>query len=448
MSVRLRSLRFRLLLGSACWVVLALVGAGFVISLLLEDHARRTLESRLDAAMIALMATAEFSDDETLGLLRLPAEPDFERVGSGWYWQIGNAQEALLSSRSLWNWQLEAPEERAGPGPHGAVVSGPDGENLLVRWRSFTAPGGPQLLTVLVAAPASILAEEVDRIQTPLYASLSVLGLGLLAAVFLQVTVGLRPLSSVRSQLAAVREGKADSLPSAEVAELESLTNEINALLAQSRSVVGRARTHVGNLAHSIKTPLAVLANGVEGSSDPAVRALSPDVARLQRLVDYHLRRARAAGELATLAGAPPVAEVAGELAILFRRLHSGKQLEIAVDVPAGLRFPGERGDLEELLGNLLDNAAKWCLRQVRVTASLADQDLLLVIEDDGPGMSPAECQQVTGRGVRLDEDVAGHGLGLAINRDLAALYGGGLELGRSALGGLRASVRVPRRAA
>jgi signal transduction histidine kinase len=448
MSVRLRSLRVRLLLGSACWVLLALAAAGFAISLLLEDHARRTLESRLDAAMIALMASAEFSDDETLELLRLPAEPDFERVGSGWYWQIGSEEEPLLRSRSLWTWQLQAPDGWTGPGPHGAMVSGPDAEALLVRWRSFTAPGGPQPLTVLVAAPASILAEEVDRIQTPLYASLGLLGLGLLAAVFLQVTVGLRPLSSVRSQLAAVREGKADRLPSTEVAELESLTDEINALLAQSRSVVGRARTHVGNLAHSIKTPLAVLANGVQASGDPAVRALAPDVARLQRLVDYHLRRARAAGEPASLAGVPAVAEVAGELAGLLHRLHAEKTLEIVVDVPAGLRFPGERGDLEELLGNLLDNAAKWCRRQVRVSASLADQDLLLVVEDDGPGMSPAECQRVTGRGVRLDEDVAGHGLGLAITRDLIALYGGRLELGQSALGGLGASVRIPRRAA
>jgi len=423
MSVRLRSLRVRLLLGSACWVLLALAAAGFAISLLLEDHARRTLESRLDAAMIALMASAEFSDDETLELLRLPAEPDFERVGSGWYWQIGSEEEPLLRSRSLWTWQLQAPDGWTGPGPHGAMVSGPDAEALLVRWRSFTAPGGPQPLTVLVAAPASILAEEVDRIQTPLYASLGLLGLGLLAAVFLQVTVGLRPLSSVRSQLAAVREGKADRLPSTEVAELESLTDEINTLLAQ-------------------------LANGVQASGDPAVRALAPDVARLQRLVDYHLRRARAAGEPASLAGVPAVAEVAGELAGLLHRLHAEKTLEIVVDVPAGLRFPGERGDLEELLGNLLDNAAKWCRRQVRVSASLADQDLLLVVEDDGPGMSPAECQRVTGRGVRLDEDVAGHGLGLAITRDLIALYGGRLELGQSALGGLGASVRIPRRAA
>jgi len=441
-----RSLRLRLLAAAAVWVGIALLLAGLVFDQLLRSQFQQLIEARLDAEMLGIMAAVEFDETGTIILLREPAEPAFERVGSGWYWQVSDEDTSLLSSRSLRAASLDWPAAVPGQGIGSARAVTADRRELLVRWRMFSAPGDARQLLIQVTAPLDLLSGEMQRIRVPLMIALLVLGGGLLLAVWLQISFGLKPLAEVRSQLAAVRAGESDRIAPAPVTEIAPLTAEINALIAHGEGAIQHARTHVGNLAHSLKTPLAAILNHVRASSDPGVRQLEQELLRMQQLTELHLRRAQLAGGPAPLSPGTAVAPVAREMAALLQRVHQERGIKVQLDVAEELRFPGEAADLQELLGNLLDNALKWAYSEVRLTAVNTADGIALSVEDDGPGMAASEFSKVTARGVRLDEQVAGHGLGLAIIQDLCQLYGGQLSLKPGRMGGLCATIQVPRR--
>lgn len=440
-----RSLRFRLVAAAAFWVLLALVLTGTVVSELLRGQFKQLLEARLDTEMLGLMAGAEFEDNGALVLQREPPEPAFTRIGSGWYWQIDDGEGVLLSSRSLTDRSLPPPPLVQPTGPSTHLASDPDGLPLLIRSRQFSAPGDPRLLLVQVAMPMELLTREVDRIRRPLLIALLVLGGSLLMAVGVQIGFGLRPLAQLRRQLLAVRAGECTHIGSAPVSELEPLTDEINALIAHAEGTLQHARAHVGNLAHGLKTPLTAVLNGIRASGDPKVQALETELLRMQQLVELHLRRARHAGPAAPLSAGTLVAPLVREFVSLMERVHADRALAVQQEVPADLRFAGEAGDLQELVGNLLDNAWKWATSMVRIRGGTTSDGITLSIEDDGPGMNSAVLERARLRGVRLDETVPGHGLGLAIVSDLCQLHGGALELARSELGGLCATLRLPR---
>jgi signal transduction histidine kinase len=280
------------------------------------------------------------------------------------------------------------------------------------------------------------VAREVAAIRRPLMNALAVLGLALAAAIAVQVRVGLAPLRRLVGAVAAVREGRAERLPAARDAELVPLVAEINDLLDDNRAVIARARTHAGNLAHALKTPLSVLAN----APDPAtVQAM---VGRMDGLIGYHLRRARLAGAGLSAAARTPLGGVLEDLSLVLRGALAARDLRLTVEGEAV--FAGERQDAEEMLGNLLENAAKWARSAVAVRLETAGGRVRVSIEDDGPGIPPEARAFVLGRGARLDEGTPGTGLGLPIVADLAALYGGGLTLGESAMGGLAAQLDLP----
>lgn len=432
------SLRARLLGSAGLWSALALIAVGIFIYWLFKAHAERTFDARLEANLLGLMASVEFNEQGQLVKTRDVGGPQFDRIYSGWYWQIAHEGEVLIASRSLLDASLAVPPVSAGA----FSLAGPDKEPLRARARQFSAPGSGPGLTITVAGPQQDIDHALSQIILPLGASLGALGIGLGLAVWWQVRWGLTPLMRLRRDLLAVRQGRRDRLALATVEELKPLVEEINALVQHNREVIARSRQHVGNLAHGLKTPLAMLVNTLTKAqvNDPVV---SEALTRLQRLVDHHLRRARAVGAGYHLGERTPVADTLEGLVVVMRHVYP----QVAIDVRCDpeLAFRGESQDLDELLGNLLDNACKWAQRQVTVEAHLETPSTLhLVISDDGPGMSEQQRVKAVERGERFDESTPGDGLGLAIVQDLAQLYGGQLTLAEGSAGGLSVQLVLP----
>jgi signal transduction histidine kinase len=274
--------------------------------------------------------------------------------------------------------------------------------------------------------------------------TLGVLGLGLVAAAFAQVSFGLRPLDRMRDEVAEVRAGRATRLIGPFAAEIEPIADELNGLLDHNREILERARTQAGNLAHALKTPLAVLRNEADHIDDKPAAILRRETALMQDQINRHLSRARSAGSRGVLGARSDMAEVAVALKRTLGRIHKDRAVDISLQGVDGLSFQGERQDLEEMLGNLMDNGCKWAASQVRVQGRREGGWLLISVEDDGPGIPEDALSEVIDRGMRLDETMPGSGLGLSIVRDIAGLYEGKLELDRSPLGGLAARLRLP----
>ncbi|HXB51412.1 MAG TPA: HAMP domain-containing sensor histidine kinase, partial [Rhizomicrobium sp.] len=307
----------------------------------------------------------------------------------------------------------------------------------------------PDTYTFLVAGDMAEVDRQTTEFNTTLFWSFLLLGAGLIGAILVQVKIGLSPLRHVSEALTRIRDGKARRLDGRFPTEIAPLAGELNSLIQHSEEVVGRARTHVSNLAHFLKTPLSVLAAEADAHEhDPDAAALAEMVKRqvfsMRRQVDHYLSRARAAGSLDVLGNRTQVCAVLDDLARVIARIHAARGIVVDAECTGDLYFRGERQDLEEMLGNLIDNACKWARARVRVRCERQGGRLVLTIEDDGPGLSVEQRSQVGERGERLDETVPGSGLGLAIVRDISKLYGGFFGLDESSLGGLLARLELP----
>ena len=438
------SIAFRLVVGAALWIAAALIAGGLLLSALFRDYVERNFDSRMSVFLDALVAASEIDGAGQIALANPPGEPRFDQPYSGWYWQVSDAGGLRQASRSLWDQTLALVEGA----PTGAIQSfaatGPNGQRLRVLQRDVILPesGGP--LHYAVAADSAELDAELAPFNQTLVWSLAVLGLGLIGAVLIQVPFGLRPLWRLRAALAEIRAGRAERLDGDYPTELKPLANELNALISHNAQVLERARTHVGNLAHALKTPLAVLNNEAARDTGSLGQTVARQVAVMRRWVDHYLARARAAATVDLIGARTEIAGVVADLSRTLMRIHAERQVMVEAAVAPELAFRGDRQDLEEMLGNLMDNGCKWARRRVRVEGRSQTRDLVLTIDDDGRGLDPAERAEALGRGRRLDESVTGSGLGLAIVRDIAELYGGRLELDASPLGGLRAILVLP----
>lgn len=438
MAERPASLRRRLILAALLWLALALAASGLVLRIAFEDSIERTFQLRLLTAVRSLAAVLEVDGNGTPVLARPLGDPRFDQPFSGWYWQIADDGGALLRSRSLWDTILPV-EPAAEPGGIAfARVIGPQGQRLLTAERDLTFPDRDRPLHVAVAASRHDIDRELKTFDRLLLLSFVLLAAGLAAAMAVQVSYGLKPLKRLTGELEALRSRAGGRLSGGYPAEIAPLAEALNNVLDHDARLVERARTHVGNLAHGLKTPLSVMrAELSSASADPAVLAAQVD--RMGRLVEHHLTRARAEASSARALGTTvPVAGTVADIAAMLARIHAHKGLDLSQSCDPAARFAGDADDLAELAGNLMENACKWAASRVRVSVQ-AGPPLVLAVEDDGPGLSEQQCAQATRRGARLDESAPGHGLGLSIVRDLAELYGGRLELDRSELGGLRA---------
>ncbi|MDQ1899264.1 HAMP domain-containing sensor histidine kinase [Paracoccus sp. WLY502] len=430
----MRSIRGRLLLLAAVWLAAALLAAFLFISSLLRDFITDRFDAEMAAVADGLIASLDLNDEGRIELDDPPTDPRFRLPFSGWYWQVASEAGVIARSDSLLDGLLRGPEGDFS----GGLGVGADGAVLRVLRRQVTLPDEAVRIAVTVTAPRAQIDDSLRQISRPLGVALAALGVVLALASVVQVTAGLTSLNRLRRDLARVRAGTSDRLALPDVSELRPLTAEINAALDQNADLLARSRQHLGNLAHSLKTPLASLAN--ELPLDHRGQAL---ITRMDRLIGWHLRRARSAGPRA-LGQRTPVRPVIDDILMVLRWPMQDKGMTAQVDCPDDAAFAGERQDLEEMIGNLCDNAVKWGRSHLAITVSQSP-GLTIRIDDDGPGMVETDAPRALIRGGRLDEHGAsGSGLGLAIVADLAALHGGGLRLERSALGGLAAVLELP----
>jgi signal transduction histidine kinase len=323
---------------------------------------------------------------------------------------------------------------------------GPGGKPLRMRMREVHPAEGPvDTLILSVAADEALWAEPIDRFDRMLAMALGILALGMAAAAWMLVGFGLRPLARLRARLAALREGRADRIEGEFPMEVQPLVEDFNLVLSRNAEGLERARMQAGNLAHALKTPLAVLASAAQ-AGDPALpRLVAEQVEAARRQVDYHLARARAAAAVRVTGMRSPILPLLQGLVRVMDRVHAERGLTYDLDgVPGDLAFRGEAQDFQEMLGNVLDNAGKWARRRVCVTARREDGELSIRVEDDGPGLSPERAEMVFERGRRADERTPGSGLGLGIVRDLADLYGGWARIEAGDLGGARVVITLP----
>jgi signal transduction histidine kinase len=454
---RLDSLAGRLIAAAAVWTVLGLVGGGILISGVFRASVQSSFDARLKFDLDDMIAAAEVDPSGNVSLRTRFADPRFERVYSGWYWQImpigpkGADPNNSQISRSLFDRTIKITNSyKIGQLIWGHGV-GPDDQTVrIVAQRiefpiaATKNPNDTRAYNFLVAGDSSEVEAEVQRFNGTLIWSFALLGLGLIGAIFIQVRVGLQPLRRVSDALARIRDGDARRLEGKFPAEIAPLASELNSLIGHSEEVVGRARTHVSNLAHSLKTPLTVLTSEASANPGPFADTVLKQAAAMRRQVDHYLVRARAAGALDVLGSRTQIKPVLDDLARVLTRIHAERGIAVGVDCPATLYFRGEKQDLEEMVGNLMDNACKWAFSKVAVSASRIDGSFALAVGDDGAGLDPEEREKVGERGERLDETVPGTGLGLAIVRDIAKLYGGSMVLGNSPLGGLEVVLTLP----
>jgi signal transduction histidine kinase len=455
---RFDSLAARLIAVAAIWTLLGLLVGGYALSGVFRSSVESDFDSRLKSELDDMIAAAVPSPSGEVSLQGRFADPRYERVYSGWYWQIvpegpkgprvGDAQ----ISRSLFDRTIKVTDSRTAAGVTWGHGDGPEEQHLRFVSQRIefppqpkALPGAPRSFQFLVAADITVLENEVSRFNGTLIWSFALLGLGLIGAIFIQVRIGLQPLGRVSQSLARIREGRARRLDGEFPAEVAPLAGELNSLIEHSTEVVGRARTHVSNLAHFLKTPLTVLTSEAEANPGPLADAVKRQVTTMRRQVDHYLTRARVAGTVDVLGNRTPAKPVLDDLARVLKRMHAQRELSVEVDCPPALAFRGERQDLEEMAGNLIDNACKWARSKVRVTARRMSPTVLeLLVEDDGDGLSIEDRARVGARGERLDETVPGSGLGLAIVRDIAKLYGGQMTLDEANLGGLQVRLELP----
>lgn len=440
------SLTFRLIVGASLLCGATLLVAYITLTALFDLHLKRGVDADLTDRLDELAAGLETSPDGTITLARAPDMPKYDRQLSGQYWQIEVASQPPIRSRSLWDARLPGAFAGADLGEIALrEVRGPRSERLRLAQRTLQFEPLDTAVTFSVAAdlaPVSAAARQFSRI---LAVTLAVLGLGLVAAVVLQVRVGLRPLDGIKSALAAIRAGAMHRLAGDVPTEIAPLAAELNALLDHHRSLIERARGQAGDLAHALKTPLAVLRNEMENEEMPDRAVALEQIVAMTDAVQHHLARAQAAGGVRLLGVRADAAQAIEALARTLPRMTAEREIEVKVDLASRpLWFAGEAQDLSELLGNLLENACKWAAHRVRIAAARRGDRLQVEIGDDGPGIAAEQRAAALQRGGRLDERKPGSGLGLAIALDLATLYGGSLTLGRSPLGGLQVELDLP----
>jgi signal transduction histidine kinase len=455
------SLALRLFLSATASIVVILVATGIVLSSLYRHGVERAFDRRLGVYLKTLVADIASPDEQAAD--RFPqslGEPLFELPLSGWYWQVTRLDQTkpeLRSSRSLWDAGLphlqDAGVAADSGGARQGYVQGPADQRLRMVERTIDL-GEDGRFVVAVAGDAAEIDEELRAFDEALLVTFGVLAVVLLFTTMFQVRFGLAPLKRISEGLAAIRSGTAERLQGRFPEEIAPLARETNALIDANRDIVQRARTHVGNLAHALKTPLSVMVNEAAArGDDPLAGKVREQIGIMRDQVSRHLERARLAARLTVVATVTEVQPVVTALARTMEKIHHDRGVAIDVEAPADARFLGERQDLEEMVGNLVDNACKWA--RSRVTVEVLPERpkgangapvVRLVIDDDGPGLTAAEREQVqmAPRGRRLDETKPGSGLGLSIVVELANLYGGELALGTAPIGGLRAELVLP----
>ncbi len=456
--MRRSSLATRLFLSATAWVAVILLITGVILSSVYRDATERAFDRRLNLYLRTLVAEVATPDEPPDRQFQSLGEPLFELPLSGWYWQITRTdteKDDARASRSLWDKKLPKLEEHgselSAAGIRLGYVEGPEGQTLRMVERPVDLGADGKFL-VDVAGDASEIFDETRNFDYYLGGTFVALSIVLVLTTIFQVRFGLAPLKRISDAIADIRSGRAERLEGEFPVEIAPLARETNALIDANREIVERARTHVGNLAHAIKTPLSVIVNeATSHTSEPFAAKVLEQADVMRDQVAHHLERARIAARVTIVGTVTEVGPVLDALRRTMEKIHRDRDIAIEVSAGSKATFRGERQDLEEMVGNLVDNACKWAASRVSIEV-LADEAkepgaapmLRILVDDDGRGLSEKERAQVSRRGQRLDESKPGSGLGLSIVIDLAGLYGGSLTLDHAPIGGLRAELRLP----
>lgn len=445
-----RSLRLRLLAFAVIVVAAAMVLTGLGLTALFTRHLERRFGQELDTHLRQLIGAVRFDTDGRMSLMREPADPRFARVLGGLYWQVEDRTGGqFLASRSLWNERLSLP---ADTGPQGEVeisrITGPRASVLIVHERTIVIAvhGADRLVRVSAAIDRAEIDPLLAGFARDVVLALGILGTALLAGFAFQIRAGLKPLSTVHNALGEIRSGAATRLATDVPEEVAPLVDEINALLAAQERELSRARDRAADLAHGLRTPLTALAGDVrrlrKRGEVGVARDISDIVQSMSRHVDRELARARI--RHGGTGAATPLARTVDDLIRTLERTPDGERVRFENAVPTGMKVTIDPQDLNEILGNLMENAARHARSQVRVRAIARTEGQSFSVEDDGPGLQNPERATAALRGVKLDINGLGAGLGLAIVQDIADAYNAELKLGSAELGGLAAEIWIP----
>jgi len=445
------SLAGRLILVSAAWILILLGAGGFALDRVLTSALTRNFDAQISYVLSALIGSAEIDPEGAVFLNRTPADQRFLEPNSGAYFQIsaidqaGNAsrQDLDLSSRSLWDRRLKVTTGHNDYGIHSYDSSEFDKEKLRVMERDVRLPGSPMRWRFQVAQSREELDAQIRVVRATMIRSFAILGLGLVILAVLQAFYGLWPLRRVRRAIAAIRSGARSRIEDRFPREIAPLTEELNELLAHNENQAEEARRHAGNLAHALKTPLTVITNAATAQAPDLADTVCREATTMRRQVDHHLARARAIGRRSSAQARSEVWPSLESVERAVSRLYENVTIDLAGDKTAFVRV--ERQDLDEMLGNLIENAAKYGGGRVFVTVKTSAECVEIEIEDDGRGIPEGERTSIFDRGARLDTGKPGTGLGLAIVRDVAQIYGGSVHLEESEdLGGLLVRLKLP----
>ncbi len=450
-----RSMAARVVILSSLLAVLALLAIGSLVTTIYQGESRASFDRLLVAHRYNLIAAVGLDPDGSL-----TGEPQFgdlryEDTGSGWYWEVSPVDTAPSSDDArLRSVQLDAdvPVPSAQSAPFNDFFeriytgAGPDGRLVRIAEAELQLgeQGTPYRFRIMGNETA--FRAGVASFRRQLFGWLALLGIVLVTINAAAIRFGLRPLNRVRLALQSVRSGQTRRLVGDFPPEIGPLTTEVNALIDANHDIVERARTQVGNLAHSLKTPLSVLTNEADAIDEPHGRLVAEQAAAMRLQIDHYLQRARIAAQRAALGQRTELKPVTDRLVRVMRKIAPDKI--VRSDVDEDLVFAGDKHDVEEMLGNLLENAAKWSRSKFSLSGQMAERNgravVILTVDDDGPGIPQDQAERAMKRGQRLDETVPGTGLGLSIVSDTAAEYGGQLQLERADMGGLRARLILP----
>lgn len=443
MAIR-KKLAFRIIALSSIWIIIALV---FTATLLVQTHREHTAQhydAHVSLHMEELSGAVRFTSEGRFVMDFYPSDPRYREPNSGWYWEVKQAGKTLKRSPSLGEFKLDIGSIVPGGKTQVYEINGPQQQTLRVHVLQVQPEPKLEPLVLLGTAPNTGITEEVAEYSNHIVFNFIALGIGLLLAVLLQVYVALQPLKALSTGISDIRAGNATKLPEDQLEDVRPLVDELNNLLDHNAVLVKRARNQLGDLAHSVKNPLTVINNAVRAMQTDQKDLILQQTTDISRSVDHYLSRARTYGTEKVLGSRSSIKTVTADLVYVMQKIYQDRNLVFDLSHLKGCWFKGEVQDLEDMLGNLLDNACKWAKSRVQMSCASVAGRLEVSVEDDGPGIAAEEFENVMRRGHKLDESKPGHGQGLGIVKDICTLYGGTLQLSRSELGGLQVRLDLP----
>ncbi|MDD9194628.1 ATP-binding protein [Aliivibrio sp. S3MY1] len=436
------SLKSRLLLAAAFWLSAMILAAGIGIPKLVNDYLVQDVKSQLSLSMDEITANIEVNRKGNLIMTSPLSDPRFSQPYSGLYWSASTKGDDLRS-RSLWDKKLNIEED---PLDTKATIKGANNEKLIYIQKQIYLPEIKAPITITIGLNEDPLEQTLHQLTGQVWIILGLLFSGVLFLIGVQVSWSLRPLAKMQSELVMLRKGEQKTLSQHYPQEIAPLVSELNALLFHYQELLERARHHAGNLSHSLKTPLSILKNELEYLSIEDKNRLSIPIRQLQEHIDYHLSRARMAGSMNILSVATSPSERVDAISMAFDKIYAEREVILISELNSEDKIAVDKTDLDEMLGNLLENGYKWAHSMIRVhSIEIPNNQIQIIIEDDGLGIPQDQFERVIKRGIRLDESTPGTGLGLNIVTEMAHSYRGSLTLDKSTIGGLKATLTFPK---